>query len=175
MMNLKKVALVLSLLILLGIGTASAEITRGEDTFTGGVRIRSYIEIEKPIQTLSFIKIVGDGFTGYEMSATRKTYDMPEMRRIGIKESFVKTNIEINIDGVSSHSIGVQNLTLNPTNNSYIFTSGIKVVIPNDVSDKFKDAKRIALKFPIEDGTSLVYVLPDAVLAEWKEVINTEK
>jgi len=161
--------------MLFGIAVAHAEITRVKDTFTGGHQIRSYVSVEKPVQTLSFIKIVGDGFTTYEMSATRRTYDMPEMRRMGIKEAFAKTNVEVNIDGISSYSIDIQNLTLKPTANSYIFTSGIKMVISNEISDKIKDAKRIALRFPIEDGTSIVYVLSDSVLAEWKQVIATEK
>lgn len=45
--------------------------------------------------------------------------------------------------------------------------------IPKEVIEKLQTANRVALRFTQNSGSTFVYVLPDEVLAEWKQVINT--
>lgn len=165
-MSLKKIALVLCLTILLGMGIASAKITRGFDDFTGGMTINSGT-IGEPLRlkNLYFSKIVNTNPIQYEIQVVRETYR---------GNAFANTFIEIKIDDYPAYQITVKESNVIPLVNKNDIYSDITVSVPYDIVQKIKDAKRIALKLPTGTGP-FVYVLPDNVLAEWKEVIAMEK
>lgn len=109
--------------------------------------------------------------------------------------SFYK--IQLNGDfiyGLEAHNIALNKYGLSNTSakvningefyelniNNYAITSLIGVTlhkaiydVPKNLVDEIYSANRIALKFTLNDGRQFVYILPDKVLAEWKEVINT--
>lgn len=163
---MRKIALILSFMMLLGITLASAEITRGEDTFTGGKTINSGTSADpSELKSLYFSKTVQVNAVEYEIQATRVTF-----------KSFIfsSTFIELKIDENPVHKMVVKETSMMPLVNKNDIYSSITVPVQNDIVQEIKDAKRIALRFQTVAGP-YVYVLPDSVLAEWKEVIDTEK
>jgi hypothetical protein len=152
--------------MLLGIGQASAEITRGEDTFTGGATINSVISTPNPadLDGLVFRKFANTDPKEYELWANRIT-----------SKSFLFSNtaIEIKIDSYPTEEIAIKKNGLITLADGRQYSHITAPLTSGDI-EKIKMAKRIALKFPTAVG-SYVYILPDAVLAEWKEVIAAEK
>ncbi len=164
---MKKVALILCLAMLLGIGVVSAEINRNSDYFSGGVSISSHTTMTYPVDRLSLIKTTGSASTEYSIFA--KVTSSKEF-------SLVKTFIELKIDDAPTHSIDIrEGSSLQATDNRYMISSSIKVPLAPEYIDEIKNAKRVALRFQTLGGYTPIYVLPDNVLAEWKEVIATEK
>lgn len=156
----------LVLVTLMGMSVVNAEIRRGEDTFTGTKRINSVVSGNPTeLQSLIFAKIPQSKNIDYEITAVRTTFK---------DFIFTDTFMEIKIDDNPILQLPVKEAKkMSLVKESDIF-SNVVVSVPNDVVEKIKDAKRVACRFQIASG-SYVYVLPDAVLAEWKQVINTEK
>ena len=163
--DLKKIVLILALIMLLT-PVASAEVARGIDSFTGGTRVGSYSNVKDAVDSISLVKIISPGLVEYEISAGKRS----------TKEFLLsKTFIDIKIDNYTSHSIEIKKVELIPTDSPFVHSSYVDAPISNEIVDEIKTAKRVALRFQTANGHSLVLVLPDTVLAEWKEVINTEK
>ncbi|AJQ26921.1 hypothetical protein JBW_01571 [Pelosinus fermentans JBW45] len=153
--------------MLWGVTVVSAEITRGIDTFTEGVTINSGINADPTnLKSLYFSKIIQpNAVVDYEIQATR----------INLKDFiFLDTFMEINIDNYSVQKIAVKEAKKMSLVNKNDIYSNIIVSVPNGIVQEITSAKRIALRFQTAAG-SYVYVLPDPVLAEWQQVINTEK
>lgn len=168
-MNLKKVALVLLLIMFIGLTVVSAEIRRGKDEFTNGSIIGSYINVNTSgvIDGISLTKTVTSNSSEYTIIAKNTT----------LKEfAFAKTFIEIRIDENLTHKIDVEKVSSTRVPSSSV-DYRFSVVVPanEQIINELKGAKRVALRFQCVDNFSPVYVLPDNVLAEWKEVIATEK
>ena len=165
-MSLKKVALVLCFIMLLGIGVASAKITRGADAFSGAVIINSGVHGKaSELESLYFRKIPQSSSVDYQIHATRITFK---------DFIFANTFLEIKIDDNNAQQLPIKeakNMSLVSERDIY---SSITIVVPNDMISQINNAKRIALRFQTVSG-SYVYILPDNVLAEWKEVIGMEK
>lgn len=163
---MKKIILVLVSIMLLGIGQVSAEITRGEDKFTGGATINSVTNTSNPsdLDELVFRKFANTDPKEYEIWANRVT-----------SKSFLfsNTTIEIKIDNHPTEEIAIKKNGLITLADGQLY-SHITAPLTSGIIEKIKMAKRIALKFPTA-SSSFIYILPDAVLAEWKEVIATEK
>lgn len=165
--DLKKVAFILSLVMLLGIGQAGAEITRGEDKFTGSSTINSWAKgtDSSQLKSLYFRKYVNTSPLAYEIEASKITF------RDFI---FLGTFLELKIDNNPVQQLPIKEAKqMSLVRESDIYSS-IIVPVPKTTVEEIGKATRIALRFQTASG-SYVYVLPDAVLTEWKEVINTEK
>jgi len=164
---LKKVVLILSLVMLMGMGVANAEITRGQDSFSGGVTINSVTNTSDPteLDQLVFRKCVNTSPSEYELWANRIT-----------SKEFLFTNtfIELRIDNNSTRKITITKNGIISLADGYKKYSHITVPLSIEFIEQIKSAQRVALRFQTMTG-SYVYILPDPVLAEWKEVINTEK
>ncbi len=155
------------LAMLMGIGAVSAEITRGEDDFTGSPIINSWTKGKEhsDFKSLYFRKYVNTSPLAYEIDIYKYTFN---------DFIFTDTFMEIKIDDNPILQLPVKEAKKMPLANEYDIFSEIVVSIPNDVVEKIRDAKRVACRFQTASG-SYVYVLPDTVLAEWKQVIDTEK
>jgi hypothetical protein len=157
----------LALIILLSALPASAEIRHGRDEFTNGTVIGSYINVADVIDSIFLVKTVTSNSSEYEIGAKSKT----------LKDfAFAKTFIEVKIDENPTHKIEVKGVSSTRVPSSMV-TYWFTVVAPanNQIISEIKLAKRVALRFQRVDNYSPIYVLPDAVLAEWKEVIAAEK
>lgn len=164
---MKKIALILVLVMLLGMATASAEITRGIDDFTGGNRINSSTVTANPSQLKQLVlrKLVAGKNSYYEIWGERLT-----TKNFLFKDTF----FEIKIDSSPVINIDVKEASSMTYMDGPNMFSWVTVPISPDIIEQIKGATRVALRFQINAG-DFVYVLPDAVLAEWKQVIATEK
>jgi hypothetical protein len=161
--GLRKIALILSLIMVWGMAVASAAITRGQDDFSGGATINSGTNglDHSELKSLYFRKIIDITPIEYEIQATK----------IASKSfAFLNSFIEMKTDDNPVRKIVVKESSFMPLAKY----SDIIVSVPNDIVQEIKSAKRIALRFQTAAG-SYVFVLPDTVLAEWQQVINTEK
>jgi hypothetical protein len=165
-MYLKKVVLILSLTMLLGMAVVHAHIARSTDDFTGGQRISSSNDTSGEIDSVSLTKIISSDSTEYQLSVNKNT-----------RKAFApaKTIIEIKVDDNPSHKLNVQNLQIIPMGDFYTFSYSIKTSIDPNIIAEIKNAKRIALKIELADGWQPVIVLREYILNEWQQVINTEK
>ncbi len=166
-MDLKKVALILSLFMLLGMAVASAEITRGEDDFSGSPIINSWTKGMEPSQlkSLYFRKYVNTSPLSYEIEASKITFK---------DFIFLGTFLELKIDNNPVQQLPIKEAKqMSLVRESDIY-SRIIVPVPKNTIEEIEKANRIALRLQTASG-SYVYILPDTILAEWKEVINTEK
>jgi hypothetical protein len=163
---LKKIVLILALLMLLGTMVTSAEITRGKDSFTGAVTINSGVHGNaSELESLYFRKIPQLKNVDYQVQATRTTFK---------DFIFTDTFMEIKIDDNPVQQLSVKEAKkMSLVRESDIYSS-VTIVVPPDLIPKINEASRIALRFQTASG-SYVYVLPPTVLAEWKQVIATEK
>jgi hypothetical protein len=163
---LKKIALILTLAILLGMAVANAEIRRGTDKFSGGNVIGSYSNISDTVDSIVLFKIVTPTSVEYAISARKST----------VKEyAFSKTFLELKVDNEISHKIEVQEVLSLPTDKPFINWNSVKAPVSLEIIDQIKNGKRVALRFQVIGGYSPVVVLPDEVLVEWQQVIATEK
>lgn len=163
---MKRIIIALMLIVLFGMTVASAEITRGKDTFTGAIIINSGVhEKTSELKALYFRKIPQLKNVDYQIEAVR----------INFKEFiFSDTFMEIKIDDSPIQELPVKEAKkMSLVRESDIYSS-ITILLPDDIIPQINTAKRIALKFQTAAGP-YVYVLPDSVLAEWKQVIATEK
>ncbi|WP_434132767.1 hypothetical protein KIAC18_000298 [Sporomusa sphaeroides] len=164
---MKRIALILVLIMVLGMAVASAEITQGKDKFTGGNKINSVTETSNPseLKQLVLRKIITGNSPSYELWGERFTTK---------NFLFKKTFLEMKIDDTPIISINVKETSAMTYMDGPNMFSWVTVPISSDIVEQIKIANRIALRFQTASG-SYVYVLPDAVLAEWKEVIAAEK
>ena len=168
---MKKIALVLTLAMLLGMAVANAEITRGKDGFTEYITIASDSYNEKAIITqVNLQKIITPETPQYELLLAG--YGHKDVRNFILSNSL----IEMRVDDLPVYKLPVENYSLQPVPGSYgrVVSKG-QFALPGKSIVEIKNSKRIAFRVTMEDGTRYVYVLPDAVLAEWKQVIALEK
>ena len=112
------------------------------------------------------MKTVTSNSTQFKILAEKRT----------IKDfAFTKTFIEIQIDEHPVHVLEVGDISTTPTVSSVLFWFSVEVPVPQDIIYELKTARQVALRFQRVDAYSPVVVLPDNILAEWKEVINTER
>lgn len=163
---MKRVAFFLALIMVLGIAVVNAEIRQLKDDFSGSTKIVSYTALERPVDSLSLIKITG----------TNPKYSVFAKLKSSKEFSLVKTFWDLKIDDKVPVQLDVRvGGVMVASDNRYMIVSSATVDISDSLINDIKNAERVALRFQTEGGYTPVYVLPDAVLAEWKEVINTEK
>lgn len=164
---MKKITLVLALIMLLGMSVTSAEIGRGTDDFDGSQWVTSGTVLNSNGEWIGFQRKTIGAEKEYYISLASKAFSY-------IK--FAKEDAEIKIDDHPVGKMKIKEVSSMPapldSKMSYI---DVKSVVPMEIVQQIKTAKRVAVKFYRENSVPEVYVLPDAVLAEWKEVINMEK
>lgn len=153
-------------------GVCSADISSKQDEFSGGRTIESKNFIDYSMRNLLdciiYSKVVTKDAVKYALQTDVTTiWDVPYQ------------SIRINVDGDYTFDLPISNLDhWIVQEKKYDRTRYIaKFDIPNDAIEKIKNASRIALQCTItrRSGNQFVYVLPDNVLDEWKQVIATEE
>ncbi|QJW47659.1 hypothetical protein HA075_18930 [bacterium BFN5] len=163
---MKRIALILFLMVLLTRAVASAEIRHEEDKIANRTTVRSDNYVSESVDFISLMKTVTSNSAQFKIVAEKRT----------IKDfAFTKTFIEIQIDEHPVHVLEVGDISTTPTVSSVLFWFSVEVPVPQDIINELKTAKQVALRFQRVDAYSPVVVLPDNILAEWKEVINTER
>lgn len=170
-MGLRKIALVLSLIMVWGMAVASAAITRNVDSFTGYSAISSHIYDDKEVLTeVNLKKTLSPTVSEYEIRLAGKGHK--EIRNFILGNSLV----EVKVDDKPTYKLAPDNYSIKPLAGSYgNIVSNVTFGLSVQSADEIKGAKRVALRVTMEDGSRYVYILPDPVLAEWQQVINTEK
>lgn len=164
---MKKLVLLFSCCIMIGISVCSAEIAKGIDQFTGGAKFISGTkgEDDATLGNILFKKIVTGTTEEYFIEADNEAYK---------ERILADKSIEIKIDDNPICLLGNSNYkTYSPIN--WKMLAVLTVNVPDNIIIKLRDANRVALRFTRNNGSQFVYVLPDNVLAEWKQVIATEK
>ncbi|SDN23116.1 hypothetical protein SAMN04488502_11525 [Dendrosporobacter quercicolus] len=151
--------------MLLGISIVYAEIREGRDQFTDG-KWRTSGNFLDNQQWIGLRKISDGEVTKYEILFSEK-----ELKYV----KFSEKSGEIKIDDKPVSQLQVGAVSSRPALSSGLSHLSLTITVSSEQIKSIETAQRVALKFRKTDGTSTVLVLPDAVLAEWKEVINTEK
>lgn len=163
---MKKIALILALMIL-GTMAVSAKIGHGTDDFDGSKWTTSGTSLDSGGKWIGFQRKTNDIEKEYYISFSLKTFNY-------IK--FSKDAAEIKIDNLPVQKLMVKDASSMPSpleaKMSFI---DVRVVVPIELVQQIGSAQRIAIRIFKENSVPEVYVLPDAVLAEWKQVIATEK
>lgn len=162
---MRKIIILTLCYIFFCIGICNANVTiKNNDEFTGGTVITSKIftdyNMSRYLDCIVFTKTATSNIARYTLQTDATT-------SLGSPK-----DIEINVDGDYLFE------PIHTDIKSSLIDYRIRFVINYDISDdmveKIRNANRIALKCKIGDFTK-IYILPDEVLTEWKQVINTEK
>lgn len=162
---MKRISIVLIFILLLSVGIANAGVGKGFDKFTESVTINSNVYGNPhDLRALTFSKILNKNKLIYEIVMENDTYE----KFILASHSLI---MRVNDDNIT---LPVKDYrTSTPIDNKINTT--LTLDVPNEFIEKIKNANRVALKFTRNDGSTFVYVLPNNILAEWKEVITTEE
>lgn len=148
---------------------AGAEIRRIPDVFTNGIVVLSddnskQINNISNLRSLYFRKIISEKDVEYYIKADNE---------IESKYILAKSPVEISI-GSHQYILECKNYKIfTPLNGKT--NAVLTVKIPQEVIEKLQITNRVALRFTQNNGNQFVYVLPDEVLAEWKQVIVVDK
>lgn len=165
---LKRIFLLSIMFLFLCGSIADAEIIKGKDDFTGGKTCYSTYKFSSD-ESICFTKIYDKNLENYELEFWKKSL---------LGENYARIPIEIKVDDNPIQKIEVKEINSLPTDP---FSRTAPVVISNkaDISQSIigdiKDSRRVALKAYKDKYSPVIVVLPDTVLAEWKEVIETEE
>lgn len=163
---MKQIVLIFSLVMLLGIGPISAEILSGTDDFSQERWYKSSNFIQSDKEWVGLYKV-------FESNAVRYgiLYSEEAMKQI----KFSQKQADFKIDESIIKQVDVTKVSFTPTLTTGINRIGINVIAPLDLIEQIKTAKNVSMRFYKENGAPVVLILPEPVLAEWKEVIATEK
>lgn len=163
---MKRVLVLCMACMVLVSAVASAEVKKGKDSFTGGFNVSSHVAAEPFLKVVHLVKNVSDGGIMYKLT----------LSCIGSNKNVLGDEpIEMKVDGQPVHELKDYRYKLSAANSyGVLYNSVIEIKLPLDLIDQIKETKRVAIRFRDARGISYPYVLPDDVLAEWKEVINTE-
>jgi len=170
-MVMRKTAFLVFAFFVFSMTTAFAEIKKFPDKFTNGVIVRSEYLADKDIKVIDFFKYIDQNSADYKVYFSKES----------LKDyAFEKSIVEIKVDNNQVHKINVSEITNIPSSKSFpgiaefVYTS-INAIVPNDVIGEIKTAKRVAFCLHFTNGITTVFVVPDPLLTEWQQVINTEK
>lgn len=163
---MKRVLLLCLACMVLVSAVASAEVKKGKDNFTGGFNVSSHVAAEPFLKVVHLVKNVSDGGIMYKLT----------LSRIGSNKNVLGDEpIEMKVDGQPVYELEDYRYKLSEANSyGVLYNSVMDIKLPLNLIDRIKETKRLAIRFRDARGISYPYVLPDDVLAEWKEVINTE-
>lgn len=163
---MKKLILLFLCCALMGGSICNAEIAKGVDQFTGGIKFISGVkgDDEATLRSLLFKKILSGNTEEYFMEADNFSY-----KDHALTDNFIEMRID---DNPTYTCIKHAYMDVGPMEGKFLAILTVKV--PEEAIMQLKDAKRVALRFARNNGFQFVYVLPSEVLAEWKEVIKME-
>lgn len=164
---MKRIIFTVISILLLG-NIACAEISQGTDSFTGGKTYTSGYHFAKD-ESAYFGKILDSNSPIYKVSFWAKAM---------LGERYSKTPLEIKIDDMPIQTIEIKELPSIPTdpfNKNAPVLIRVEASVPSNIVDQIKIAKRVALKVYKDKFSPIIIILPENVLVEWKQVINTEK
>ena len=160
--------LLLCFIVLCFVGNSSisyAHIKRKVDSFDNSIRFVSYNDIDI-INHIGLKKIYfSDGGIKYNIFLSSNASDKDDM--------YSKKDVEIKTDADIS-KVKVVDATIT----RFIYSADIidsKVELSPELVEKIKNANKISVRFYKENGMANTINLSDKVVAEWKQVINTEK
>lgn len=162
---MRRIAFFLLLIMIMGMAVASSEIRHGIDNFTGGKRYTSGNYLANQ-EWIGLRKLIDGNIVTYEA-----LFSEEELKNT----KFSSNSGEIKIDDNPVDMVVIKDISSNPTINNGISFIRLTALITVEQVERIKNANRVALKFYKVNGNPAVIVLPDTVLAEWKEVIATEK
>lgn len=153
--------------MIFGISIVGAEVKKNHDGFTDGLKISSDVHPKWGADRVYFSKLITGELAEYQLLINE---------RLGMDMSLKDQSVEIKIDNSPVQELMQYKYKINKTNdNKYMFNSVLTMKIPIETITEIINARRVALRFERNNGLPIVYVLPDEVLAEWKQVIATEK
>ena len=165
---MKKIAFVLLLILILGAIPATAKITVYRDSFTSeneySVLTKHYTHNQ-----LLFIKKFEDGKPTYTLYITYRTF---------VPEEQFQLPIEIKVDDLPVISLKEKEEVSMSKINRFDYDNSLKkskLIIPPHVIDLIRDGKSVKFRVLKGKAYSVTIALPDDVLAEWQQIINTEK
>lgn len=162
---MKRVLVLCMVCMFLVSAVASAEVKKGKDSFTGGMNV--HCEMKSPYSdSMKFSKNITGKQAIYKIKIIKSNLK---------KYLIADIPIELKIDQypVCELKDYIYQVT-GPDSYGVSYSSIMESKISLDIIEKIKVSNRIAIRFRDNDATKYPYVLPDDVLAEWKEVINTE-
>jgi len=168
---MKKVILV-AICCMLFNNVCSAKVSAYEDEFTGGMEIFSECKtnsnMNDELGTLILEKIVTTAEIQYTIELHSETFPW---------SYFSKSPLQINIDGSTYNVLFVKSDVIKTVERTNLLSAYYKV--DPTIAEKIATAKRVAIKYQILDTQfgdnrtwDYVYVLPEEILNEWKEVIQ---
>lgn len=164
---MKRILILCMACMVLMAGVASAEILKGRDSFTNGLSVSSSVEAKSIIQSMIFSKENDGGLLTYEIY----------IAETNMKE-YIISNIpmEIKIDDFPTCKLKEYRYKITgPDSYGVNYNASITAIIPRDVVENIKNSKKVAIRFEDNYALRRIYVLPEATLNEWKQVIATEE
>lgn len=144
----------------------NAEIRKYDDNFTNGKEILSAYQEKSFGESIYFNKIMTDKKYTYSIICYNGVHDP--------RNSYSKTSMEIKID-----ENPIEYLEIKDTNVEHyqkiIMMSCTTKEINGNVIDQISSAKRIAVKVYKQNNSPKVYILPESIINEWKQIINTKE
>lgn len=158
---MKKILIVIFIMLLLT-GTASAKITKEVDKFNGDVEIQS--------------KNYFDG-TYYLITKTLKD-DHSNILLMVAKSNkewwfFSKTPFEFKINDQILKTETPE--TISSMGNYPYLNTGAIVIVNDELQEKIITYKNITMRYHFIEKPDVTLDIPDSILTEWKEVINSTK
>lgn len=165
---MKKLALLFICFMFVGGSFCSAEIVENKDNFTGGKLLISNtsckLDMENKLKWFSLYKNINHNNVSYKLKASVTTYD---------KFTLSENKAEISLDTGNVFFLEVINRRDIPIDSKH--NVAVNYEISQEVIQGIRESNRVALRFTQNNGSQFVYVLPDSVLAEWKQVIATKE
>lgn len=163
---MRRVAAVLLGLMIFWLPVVQAEIKIYHDKFTNGKEFVSQYKESKYHDAIQFNKLIDGLDIKYYFDFFNKVYDR--------QKGYSKVAVEIKIDDNPVQYLDVKNIKMEDYDNEF-FVECTTVELPDEMIQQMLSAKRVAIKVYKENQAPGIIILPDDVLAEWKEVINTTK
>lgn len=167
----KRIILMVLCFMVISFSVCSAEIRKGQiDTFDNSFRINSLNHSIGDIEQFNFYKKKNELNVEYSFYIRKEC-----LYEIQFGYIIDKFQIKIN-DDIYDLKVLKQNTQLNSYSFGHAFGEIIATIdVKNELLNEFKNAKNIAVRLTYSDGTNDTANIPDEVLAEWKQVIATEK
>lgn len=145
---------------------AFAHITKRIDQFDESLRIRSVQQKIDNITQFNFTKTIEKSRNIY--------YQIYASSHLMKKNAFAKDFAEIKIDG-NIYKIDVVRIEDYKDTDHGLYAISSTTQLSDEAVEALKSAQKVFLRYHRENGYQDIVEVPDSVLAEWKQVINTEK
>ena len=135
---------------------------------------RIYIESIRHIEGIGGVKFVKNIFTD-----NSKGYVLYIMRSSSGKLEYLSNkDVEFRIDN-EFYNAEVKDIKYDSWYNTlvykYIYSSKMKVSLPQEVIEKITNAKEVMIRITLADSTTTYGMLNEKTLGDWKEIIATKR